>query len=613
MKILEYPFDSEYILKKKKSLRKELMNADLYDVEHRIPVKIAVLGGSTTHDIVTILELFLLNAGIAPAFYESEYAMYWQDVMFDNPELVAFAPDLIFIHTSFRNIKGLPTVRNTKEEVDILLEQTIQHYEAMWDCIEEKYHCSVIQNNFEAPFYRLLGNKDVVDYRGAGNFVHRLNEKFYEYAQTHNNFYINDINYMAACYGLQKWSDPFYWHMYKYAVAVPAIPEFAYNLANIIKAIYGKNKKALVLDLDNTLWGGIVGDDGADGIEIGQETSVAQLYSEFQSYIKAHKDLGVVLTVNSKNEEENALAGLSRPDSVLRPDDFVVIKANWEPKDRNLTAIADELNLGADSMVFVDDNPAERHIVSEMVKGAAVPEIGAPEQYIQRIDRGGYFEVINLSEDDLKRNEMYMENAKRSRLQASFADYTEYLLSLEMKAEIMPFSPVYMSRIAQLTNKSNQFNLTTKRCSQAELEAWAADENYITLYGKLEDKFGDNGVVSVVFGHMDKADKSVFHLDLWLMSCRVLKRDMEFAMMDVLAEKCLERGVNSIYGYYYPTAKNKMVKDFYGLQGFEKMSEDEAGNAVWKFDLAAGYEAKNKVIAVNENTRRYNNDQRRSI
>lgn len=600
MKILEYPFDSEYILKKKKSIRKEFMNADLYDVEHRIPVKIAVLGGSTTHDIVTTLELFLLNAGIAPVFYESEYAMYWQDVMFDNPELVEFAPDLIFIHTSFRNIKGLPTVRNTKEEVDILLEQTVQHYELMWTRIEEKYHCPVIQNNFEAPFYRLLGNKDVVDYRGAGNFVHRLNEKFYEYAQTHNNFYINDINYMSACYGLQKWSDPFYWHMYKYALAVPAIPEFAYNLANIIKAIYGKNKKALVLDLDNTLWGGIVGDDGADGIEIGQETSVAQLYSEFQSYIKAHKDLGVVLTVNSKNEEENALAGLNRPDSVLKPDDFVVIKANWEPKDRNLTAIAVELNLGADSMVFVDDNPAERHIVSEMVKGAAVPEIGAPEQYIQRIDRSGYFEVINLSEDDLKRNEMYMENAKRSRLQASFADYTEYLLSLEMKAEIMPFSPVYMSRIAQLTNKSNQFNLTTKRCSQAELEAWAADENYITLYGKLEDKFGDNGVVSVVFGHMDVADKSVFHLDLWLMSCRVLKRDMEFAMMDVLTEKCLERGVSSIYGYYYPTAKNKMVKDFYGLQGFEKMSEDEAGNAVWKFDLAAGYEVKNKVIAVNE-------------
>lgn len=600
MKILEYPFDSEYILKKKKSIRKELMNADLYDVEHRVPVKIAVLGGSTTHDIVTTLELFLLNAGIAPVFYESEYAMYWQDVMFDNPELVEFAPDLMFIHTSFRNIKGLPTVRNTKEEVDVLLEQTFQHYEAMWAKIEHTYHCPIIQNNFESPFYRLLGNKDVADYRGAGNFVHRLNEKFYEYAQTHNNFYINDINYMAACYGLQNWSDPFYWHMYKYAVAVPAIPEFAYNLANIIKAIYGKNKKALVLDLDNTLWGGIVGDDGADGIEIGQETSVAQLYSEFQSYIKAHKDLGVVLTVNSKNEEENALAGLNRPDSVLRPDDFVVIKANWEPKDRNLTTIAEELNLGVDSMVFVDDNPAERHIVSEMVKGAAVPEIGAPEQYIQHIDRGGYFEVINLSEDDLKRNEMYMENAKRSRLQASFADYTEYLLSLEMKAEIMPFSPVYMSRIAQLTNKSNQFNLTTKRCSQAELEAWSADENYITLYGKLEDKFGDNGVVSVVFGHMDEADKSVFHIDLWLMSCRVLKRDMEFAMMDALAEKCLACGVSSIYGYYYPTAKNKMVKDFYGLQGFEKVSEDEAGNAVWKFDLAAGYEVKNKVIAVNE-------------
>ncbi len=600
MKELTYPFDSEYILKKKKSLKNRLLDAQVYDVAHRTPVKIAILGGSTTHDIRAVLELFLLNYGIAPSFYESEYNMYWQDVMFDAPELVAFAPDVIFIHTSFRNLKTLPTVRDSQADVEALLTQTYEHYEAMWQKIEATYHCPIIQNNFEQPFYRLLGNKDVADYHGATNFVHNLNTKLYDYAQTHSNFYIHDINYIASCYGLQKWSDPFYWHMYKYALAVPAIPEFAYNLANIIKSIYGKNKKGLVLDLDNTLWGGVVGDDGADNIEIGQETSMAQLYSEFQGYLKAHKDLGVVLSVNSKNDEENALAGLNRPDSILKPEDFVVIKANWEPKDRNLVNIAKELNLGADSMVFIDDNPAEQHIVREMVPGVAVPEIGSPEQYLQRIDRSGFFEITNLSEDDLKRNEMYQENARRSRLEASFADYSEYLLSLEMKAEILPFSSTYMSRIAQLTNKSNQFNLTTRRCSQTELEEIAANEQYITLYGKLVDKFGDNGVVSVVFGHTDDTDNTTFHIDLWLMSCRVLKRNMEFAMMDELASQCLKRSITTIYGYYYPTAKNKMVKDFYALQGFEKIQEDESGNTTWRMDLSDEYALKNKVILVNQ-------------
>ena len=409
---------------------------------------------------------------------------------------------------------------------------------------------------------------------------------------------------MAACYGLQKWADPFYWHMYKYALCMDAIPEFAFNLANIIKSIYGRNNKAIVCDLDNTLWGGIVGDDGAENIEIGQETSVGQLYAEFQSYLKAHKDLGVLLTVDSKNDEENALAGLNRPDSVLKPDDFIVIKANWNPKDRNLIETAAELNIGADSMVFIDDNPAEREIVRAQVGGTigakvAVPEMTTPERYINVLDRSGFFEVTQFSADDLTRNEMYKANAERAKQQASFSDYGEYLKSLEMKAEIKPFAPLYMSRIAQLTNKSNQFNLTTLRCTQADIERVAADGNYITLYGKLADKFGDNGMVSVVFGHTDEADKSLFHIDLWLMSCRVLKRDMEFAMMDSLVAECKSRGIAKICGYYYPTAKNKMVKDFYALHNFAKVSEDADGNAVWEREIE-NYENRNHVIAVND-------------
>ncbi|MCQ2552714.1 MAG: HAD-IIIC family phosphatase [Clostridia bacterium] len=592
MKELEYPFDAEYILKKRKAIKKAL----LADGSARIMKKIAILGGSTTRDILQIMELFLLNQGIEAEFYECEYAQYWEEIMFGSEELKAFSPDIIYFHTSNRNIKEYPTVSDSKELVEEKLSSDFAHFEKMWDKALSDFNCIIIQNNFEPLFYRLLGNKDVSDIHGALNYINRLNAKFYDYAQTHDRFYINDLNYVASSYGLEKWSDPYYWYLYKYCLAVPAIPYLAFNVSNIVKSIYGKNKKAFVLDLDNTLWGGIVGDDGPENIEIGQETSKGQLYAEFQKYIKAHKDLGIMLNVNSKNEEENALAGLNRPDSVLNPKDFIVIKANWNPKDLNTEEISRELNIGKDALVFVDDNPAERAIVKGSIPEVSVPELTTPEHYIQIIDKSGFFEVTNLSEDDIKRNAMYQENMERKKLEASFVDYKDYLKSLEMKAEIKPFAEMYMARIAQLTNKSNQFNLTTKRCTQADIEAIANDDSYITLYGKLEDKFGDNGVVTVAFGRIEE---DICHIDLWLMSCRVLKRDMEFAMMDKFIDCCKEKGVKLVKAYYYPTAKNKMVKDFYALHKFEKISEDADGNAVWELAVDA-YEYKNQVIKVEE-------------
>ncbi len=597
MKALEYPFDSEYILKKHKSLKKLLLEQS--NGKKLLRKKIAILGGSTTRDIRNTMELFLLNAEIEPEFYESEYEQYWNDVMFDNEELVAFEPDIIFIHTSNRNIKGYPKISDNQEEIDALMDSVYQPFEAMWKKIEDKYHCPVIQNNFEQPFYRLLGNKDFADIHGRINFVNRLNQRFALYAQNNDNFYINDINYLAACYGLEKWADPFYWHMYKYACAYQAIPELAYNVVNIIKALYGKNKKAFVLDLDNTLWGGVVGDDGPENIEIGQETSLGQVYSEFQQYIKLHKELGVLLTINSKNDESNALAGLNRPDSVLTPDDFLVIKANWENKDFNIVEIAKELNIGLQSLVFVDDNPVEREIVRTQVPEVAVPDVGDVNQYIKVLDRSGFFEVTTLSSDDLNRNKMYKANMERQRQESSFQNYEEYLKSLEMAAEIQAFVPEYMSRIAQLTNKSNQFNLTTKRYTQSDIEEIAKSADYITLYGKLQDKFGDNGVVSLIVGNIKGINRDELHIDLWLMSCRVLKRNMEFAMMDVLVQKAVDMGIKTIYGYFYPTAKNSMVRDFYELQSFEKLSEDSEGNTVWQYVIPKEYINKQNVISIN--------------
>lgn len=592
MRELEYPFDSELILQNRRKLRKAL----IADGSARIKKNIAVLGGSTTHDIIAALELFLLNQGIEPSFYESEYAQYYQDAMFGNPELDEFHPDIIFVHTSLRNINvGFPSMSDSREQVKELIDSQLKYFEGMWEKLRSKFNCPIIQNNFEMPFYRLLGNKDAQDYRGRTNFVTELNRRFYEYADEHNDFYIHDINYISAAYGLEQWSDPFYWYMYKYCLCLPAIPEFAFNLSNIIKSIFGKNKKALVLDLDNTLWSGVVGDDGVDGIDVGQETSVGQGFYEFQTYLKAHKQLGILLNVASKNDHENAIAGLNHPSGVLKPDDFTIIKANWDAKSENLKKIASELSLLPESLVFVDDNPAEREIVRAYVPGVAVPEVNKVEEYIRNIDRGGYFEVTTFSADDASRVEMYRQNIMRAQAQESFTDYNEYLLSLEMHADIKDFEPLYLARITQLTNKSNQFNLTTKRFTESEMEAVAADDKYVRLYGRLVDKFGDNGIVSVVIG---RQEDNILHMELWLMSCRVLKRDMEQAMLDEVVRQAALRGIDEIRGYYYPTAKNKMVEKLYETFGFRLLSSDDAGNTVWSLKTE-GYENQNKVIKVN--------------
>ncbi len=593
MRELEYPFQPGEIISKRKALRRALAA----DGTARLQKKIAVLGGSTTSDIVKTMELFLLDAGIEPVFYESEYGQYYQDAMFPPEGLADFSPDVVFIHTTGRNIASWPAVGEAAQEVDGKLEAELGKFRAMWESLEQRFHCPIIQNNFEKPFFRLLGNRDAWDIHGRTNFTNRLNQAFCDWAAGHPGFYVHDVDYLSGDFGLLRWADPAYWNLYKYAMCLEAIPAFAFSVSNIIKSLFGKNKKALALDLDNTLWGGVVGDDGVEGIEIGQETGVSQSYYEFQSYVKQLKNLGVLLTVCSKNDEENALAGLGHPEGALRPGDFILIKANWENKDRNIAETAAQLNILPESIVFADDNPAEREIVRAQLPGVIAPELEGVENYIATIDRGGYFEATTFSEDDLKRNEMYKANALRAAQQASFADYGEYLKSLGMHAVIDDFLPIYLTRITQLANKSNQFNLTTRRYTTGQMVQVFESPEYVRLYGKLVDKFGDNGVVSVVIGHKDG---QALDIELWLMSCRVLKRDMEFAMLDRLVERCREEGVATLRGYYFPTAKNGMVRELYGTLGFQKVSGDEAGPSVWELDTA-GYTPQCQVIQVSGN------------
>lgn len=578
MNYFQYPLDTKNLLRNKGFIKKQLMCSNC----EWIYKKIAILGGSTTNEIAAQLELFLLYYGIKADLYQSDYGQYWQDSVFGNSNLEAFKPDFIYIHTSWRNIRQFPTVMNTKEEVDDMIQKEYRYFEEMWDALEQRMHCPVIQNNFDRPNYRLMGNRDIWDFRGRSNYISRLNQKFYSYAQIHDNFFINDLEFIAQDFGLTEWGNSRYWYMYKYAMCFNAIPYVADSVAKIIKSILGRNKKVLALDLDNTLWGGIVGDDGAEGIQIGQEMPKSQAFYEFQTYLKNLQQIGVILTVNSKNEVENALAGLNHPNGVLKPDDFVQIKANWNPKDQNLMEMADALSLGIDSFVFVDDNPAERELVSAQIPGVAVPEMDRVENYICILDHEGFFETSVLSEEDMDKTKKYQAKTEARRQVALFETYEEYLQSLQMKVVIDDFKPIYIQRIAQLTNKSNQFNLTTLRCTEDDIREMQINDNYLCLCARLSDKFGDHGLVLVVVGEFIDVE---LHIRLFLMSCRVLKRGLEDMIMNVIVNIAKERAIKKIIGYYYPTAKNKIVKLFYSNMGFLKKSEDENGNTVWEIEL----------------------------
>ena len=451
-----------------------------------------------------------------------------------------------------------------------------------------KKNCPIIQNNFELPAYRLLGNRDASDIHGRINFITRLNCKFYDYANTHTSFYIHDIQYLSACYGLDAWAEPSYWYLYKYALSVPAIPDFAYNLTRIIRSIYGKNKKVLALDLDNTLWGGVIGDDGLGGIQIG-ELGTGHAFSDFQAWLKELKNRGMLLAVCSKNNEETAKEPFEKhPEMVLRLEDFSMFVANWEDKASNIRAIQKQLNIGMDSMVFLDDNPFERNLVRSMIPEITVPELPEdPAMYLKYLRSLGLFETASYSPEDRSRTQQYREQAERAVFASSFQSYDAYLEGLDMKAVAAPFDDFHNSRIAQLTQRSNQFNLRTVRYTEAEIEALSRDDSHICLYFTLKDKFGDHGLISVVI--LDKhADSSLF-VSQWLMSCRVLKRGMEEFTINKILQTAAEQGFRKVTSEYIPTPKNAMVRDLYEKLGFIRVDENRFEADVASFQYHKTY------------------------
>ena len=593
MDLLAYPLDE--LLLKRRGMRRRLLTT-----EGLVEMRLAVLGGTTTNELVDLLELFLLNSGFRPVFYQSEYGRYYEDAVLEPEMLVAFKPDVVYVHTCCRNLQAFPPLSSTEDEMKMFVGAEMQRLESIWTSLKKHLSCQIVQNNFELPEFATLGNFDGVSAGGMTRFILELNSRIASEAAGNPQLILQDLFSLAARIGMDHWFDPERWFSYKLSNTIEGSFAVAKSLNSIVGAIYGRSKKLLVLDLDNTLWGGVIGDEGVDKIMIGRETPIAEAYTAFQEYCLRLRNRGILLAVCSKNDDDIARSGFSHPDSVLKLEHFSAFKANWEPKHDNILQIAKELNLGVDSFVFVDDNPAERAIVEAQIPSMAVPDVGSEvSSFAQVLEAQRYFEPASLGKEDLVRARLYEENSHRAALEQKFANYGEYLDSLEMVAEIDSFSPTYMERIAQLTNKTNQFNLTTRRFTLPELETTMADGAHIGLYGRLRDRFGDNGLISVVLGRIDGTD---LHLDLWLMSCRVLKREMELAMLDSVAKHAERRGLTRLIGHYKPTAKNGMVADHYEKLLFSAVSKDEiSGASVWELQLT-NYTTRSTHIQVLEKT-----------
>lgn len=580
-KYLQFPIVVSNLVRKRHALIQELSAQP-----NLIPTRIAILGGSTTTEVRNMLELFLLGHGLRPVFYESGYNCYSEDILFENQDLWKFKPDVVFIHTTWRNIAHFPKLMEPKAEVEERVRQEVARFATLWQKLQSELGALIIQNNFDLPYLRPLGNLEAAESYGRVNFLLQLNAEFAGYARQHPRLLINDIHYLCAQVGLDEWDGRTYWYNFRMSVSPTGTIPLAQSVAALVKSVYGKTKKCLVLDLDNTLWGGVVGDDGVQNLILGRDHPVGEAFLDFQRYVKNLQRRGIILAVCSKNDIENAKEGFSHPDSILKVEDFSVFKANWNPKPANIREIAAELNIGLDSIVFVDDNPAERALVAVELSEVATPDVGSDvARFAEILEAERYFEVHKVVRDDLNRSGFYKLNAERSACQAGFQDYGEFLASLDMVAEIAPFTPVYLERITQLINKTNQFNLTTRRYTSAEVNAIAQDPMYVTLYGRLADKFGDNGLVSVLVG---RTVNDALEMDLWLMSCRVLNREMEIAMFDALVEQCQVRGIRKIVGFYIPSKKNGLVADHYRNLGFSTSGVSDDGLQKWYLDVPQG-------------------------
>ncbi len=557
-------------------------------------VRVAVLGSTTTTQLTSFLDLFLFAQSVDAEIYEAPYGLLRQEILDPGSQLYQFAPQFVFLATTRRDLGALPAISASAEAVDAAVEGATSEWIALWQALHDRLSCQIIQNNFDAPPWRVFGNLETTHGGAPGSFIEKVNARLARSTPKWVSMY--DLDGLAASVGRWNWGDERFFHLAKLPCAPEHLVPYAHGIAALVLARMGRSRKCLVLDLDNTLWGGVIGDDGLAGIALGQGDGLGEAYVAFQHYVRALRERGVILAVCSKNEEANAKEPFEKhPEMVLRLDDISCFVANWEDKAANLRRIARELNIGLDSLVFADDNPAERSLVRRLLPEVAVPEMPAdPADYVRAVDRHRYFEVAALSNEDFQRTEYYRANVQRQQIASSAGDIDSFLGSLEMRGWIGTIGEMELDRSVQLIGKSNQFNLTTRRHGSADIQRMMASPDWVLRVVKLVDRFGDNGLISVLAAQR-QGDALV--IDTWLMSCRVLKRGVEQFLLNHLAEAARARGLRRLIGEYIPTSKNVLVKNHFRDLGFTEIESFEDGRTRWQLMLDDTFQPSRHHIA----------------
>lgn len=550
------------------------------------PVKLGIVASYTMDYVAAALPGTGLRHSLVVGVALAGYGQAAQQLLDPKSDFAAQRPDCVLLAFDYRAL-GLASVRLRKEDAEEAVSAAIHQVASLAGGIRDTIQATCILQTLVPPSDPVFGSFDARMPGSPRAMIERFNLRLIEEVAKQNDMVL-DVAFLANKVGLDRWNDAREWHKAKLASSLDATPLYADHVCRLLAAARGKARKCLVTDLDNTLWGGVIGDDGLDGIKLGQNSAVGEAHVALQRFLLDLRRRGVILAVCSKNEDANArIPFRDHPEMVLKEDHVAVFIANWSDKANNLREIAATLNIGTDSLVFLDDNPVERGQVREVLPEVGVPELTEdPADYISLLANAGYFEAIGLSEEDLARADFYQANAERVSLE-KIGSLEEYLCSLYMVATISPFNAVGRIRIAQLINKSNQFNLTTRRYTEREVEAFEGDPLKYCLQIRLADRFGDNGMISVVI--FDKG-RNEWSCDTWLMSCRVLGRRVEELVLATVAEAARNAGAKRLTGTYIPTKKNGLVVEHFAKLGFAKTGDLPDGGTTWTLDLA-GYVA----------------------
>lgn len=544
--------------------------------------RIALLGNGTLDHFAEILVLWLTLEGFRGDIHVAPYGAFRQEILDPQSELYKFKPDLVWLFSTERDLAAIPANFGAQAEAcDSAVVDVTAEWRNLWQRLRANTSALILQNNLEAPEIRVLGNYEGAVPWSRANLIRRVNLALADAAQDAK-VALFDLDYAASLFGLQHWHEDRLWYQSKQPFAPDAFGLVAFQATKVIGALKGRARKCVVVDLDDTLWGGVVGDDGLAGIRVGDGPE-GDAFVAFQEYLKSLQARGILLAVCSKNEEGVAKEPfLNHPSMRLRLDDFVVFKCNWRSKVENIRDIAASLNIGLESLVFVDDNPVERDFVRSLLPGVAVPEMPTdPAEYVRVLAAGHYFETSSVSQEDIGRTRLYKENALREAAMGTATDINDFLRGLQMEADIGPPDDFRLPRMTQLLARTNQFHPTTTRYSEAELQELAADPRSWVRWISLRDRFGDHGIVSVV---VLRPEDDALLIDTWAMSCRVFSRGLEELVFLEMIKSARSLGGRYLIGHYYPTSKNLPVVDLFERLGFSRDGV-ESGSERWRLDL----------------------------